>query len=53
MKFLTGGCSKYPIELLRDAGVDMESTEPVKEAIEVFQALVKQLEELMDEEDGI
>ena len=31
----------------------MESTEPVKEAIEVFQALVKQLEELMDEEDGI
>ena len=31
----------------------MESTEPVKEAIEVFQDLVKQLEELMDEEDGI
>src|SRR5690606_1475283 len=29
LSFLKGGCSKYPLDLLRDAGVDMESPEPV------------------------
>lgn len=53
MKFLTGGCVKYPIELLKDAGVDMESPKPVKDAMAVFEDFVNQLEQLMDEEDGI
>lgn len=53
MKFLTGGCAKYPIELLKDAGVDMESPKPVKDAMAVFEDFVNQLEQLMDEEDGI
>lgn len=47
MKFLTGGCSKYPIELLKLAGVDMTSPEPVKDAIKVFDDLIGQLEELL------
>lgn len=53
MKFLTGGCAKYPIELLKDAGVDMESPKPVKDAMAVFEDFVNQLEQLMDEKDGI
>ncbi|MBQ9765494.1 MAG: oligoendopeptidase F [Lachnospiraceae bacterium] len=47
MKFLTGGCSKYPIELLKLAGVDMASPEPVKAAMAVFEDLLNQFEELM------
>lgn len=35
--FLCGGCSKDPIELLRDAGVDMGTPKPVDEALEVFE----------------
>lgn len=45
-KFLSGGCSKYPIELLKIAGVDMEKPEPVKEALAVFAEFVKEMEEL-------
>lgn len=47
MKFLTGGCSKEPIELLRMAGVDMEKKEPVQEALAVFADLLDQFEELI------
>lgn len=47
MKFLTGGCSKYPIELLRLAGVDMASLEPVREAMKMFEELVSELGILM------
>lgn len=49
-KFLSGGCSLYPIELLRIAGVDMEKPEPVKEALAVFKEFVKQMEELTEEQ---
>jgi len=45
--FLKGGCSKYPLELLRDAGVDMESPEPVDRALARFEELVGELEELI------
>lgn len=45
--FLSGGCSKTPIELLLGAGVDMESPEPVESALVVFETLLKQMEEIM------
>ena len=45
--FLKGGCSKYPLDLLRDAGVDLESPEPVDTALQHFGSLVDQLEELL------
>ncbi len=48
-KFLSGGSSKYPIELLRIAGVDMEKPEPVKEALAIFAEFVKEMEELTQE----
>lgn len=44
MKFLKGGCSKDPIDLLKMAGVDMTSQEPVKEAMAVFSGLIDDLE---------
>src|SRR5688572_4407864 len=45
--FLKGGCSKWPLDLLRDAGVDMEKPEPVNTALAHFGRLVSELEELL------
>jgi len=42
--FLRGGCSKWPLELLRDAGVDLERPEPVATALGRFGQLVDELE---------
>ena len=36
LNLLRGGCSKDPISLLRDAGVDMSTSEPVERALAVF-----------------
>ncbi|MZH40754.1 MAG: oligoendopeptidase F [Nitrospinae bacterium] len=44
--FLKSGGSKYPIDLLRLAGVDMLSPEPVRTALTKFSALVDELEQL-------
>ena len=43
-KFLCSGGSRYPIESLKVAGVDMTSTAPVQSAINTFAALVKEME---------
>src|SRR5206468_7532473 len=45
--FLKGGCSKWPLDLLRDAGVDMETPEPVNAAMARFNTLVGELDELV------
>lgn len=45
--FLSGGCSKDPISLLRGAGVDMTSTKPVTDALKLFGELIDEMEELM------
>ena len=45
--FLSGGCSKSPIDLLKGAGVDMTSPEPVNQALELFGRLLDEMEELM------
>ncbi len=45
--FLKGGCSKDPLDLLRDAGVDMESPKPVDTALARFESLVDELDELI------
>lgn len=47
LEFLSGGSSDYPIELLRKAGVDMETPVPVSNALQVFTELVEKLEELL------
>jgi oligoendopeptidase F len=47
LNFLKGGCSKDPLDLLRDAGVDMEKPEPVDTALAYFRKLVDELDELL------
>jgi len=47
LSFLKGGCSKYPLDLLRDAGVDMTKPEPVQTALDRFESLVEELDELL------
>ena len=47
--FLSGGCSKTPIDLLKGAGVDMTSPEPVNQALELFGQLLDEMEALMQE----
>ena len=49
IRFLSGGCSKSPIDLLKDAGVDMTSAEPVEQAIALFGELLDEMESLMEE----
>ncbi len=46
-KFLSGGSSDYPIELLKKAGVDMSTKEPVRQALNLFGNLLDEMEELM------
>lgn len=43
LSFLKAGCSRYPIDILQSAGVDMRSPEPVTSAINKFGSLVEQL----------
>ncbi len=47
LQFLRGGCSKYPLDLLRDAGVDMTKPEPVQTALNRFGSLVEELDRLL------
>ncbi len=47
LNFLGGGCSKDPLELLRDAGVDMQQPAAVDTALEHFGRLVGELDELL------
>ncbi len=46
--FLESGGSKFPIETLRDAGVDMLRPEPVEKTLALFARRVKELAELLD-----
>ncbi len=46
-KFLKSGGSRYPIESLKLAGVDMERPEPVQAACDTFKSLIDQLENIL------
>ena len=47
LSFLKGGCSKWPLDLLRDAGVNMAEPEPVNAAMARFGRLVDELDDLL------
>ena len=47
IEFLKSGSSDHPVELLKIAGVDMGSPEPVRLAMETFKDLVDEFEKLM------
>ncbi|MFR6041863.1 MAG: M3 family metallopeptidase, partial [Dysosmobacter welbionis] len=44
LKFLSGGCSTDPVSLLKIAGVDMSTPQPVNDALELFGELIDELE---------
>ncbi len=46
-EFLKKGSSNYPIEILKNAGVDMTSPEPIEQACEVFEQKLDAFEKLM------
>ena len=48
-RFLKGGSSKDPIDLLRIAGVDMGEPKPILDALLLFENLLDQMEEIMEE----
>ncbi len=47
IEFLSGGCTKTPIELLKGAGVDMTTPEPINNALDLFDSLILEFEELL------
>jgi oligoendopeptidase F len=47
INFLSSGGSDYPINLLKKAGVDMTSTDPVNTALKTFSEMVDRLAKLI------
>ncbi|HVJ81008.1 MAG TPA: oligoendopeptidase F [Planctomycetia bacterium] len=48
LNFLKSGCSKFPLELLKGAGVDMTTPEPIDRALAKFDRLVDELDRLLE-----
>ena len=46
-KFLSGGCSTDPISLLKIAGVDMSTPDPINSALKLFDELLDEMESLI------
>ncbi|MBU5267492.1 oligoendopeptidase F [Virgibacillus proomii] len=49
INFLKAGSSDYPIEVLKKAGVDMNSKQPILDALQVFDEKLQQLEKMLSE----
>ncbi len=47
LDFLRSGGTRFPIETLTEAGVDMSSPAPIEAALDLFQRRVSELEELL------
>jgi len=47
LKFLSSGSSDYSIELLKKAGVDMTTPQPVRQAFQLFESHLEQMERLL------
>ena len=48
LEFLRRGSREYPLELLRIAGVDMSTSEPIDRALETYGERLEELEALLD-----
>jgi oligoendopeptidase F len=48
MNFLKKGGSNYPIDLLKESGVNLSTTKPIENTIEKFESLLKELEGIID-----
>jgi oligoendopeptidase F len=49
LKFLSSGKSKYPIDLLKDAGVDMTTDEPLELTLRKMNRVMEDMEQLLDQ----
>lgn len=47
LKFLSAGGSKYPIDILKDAGIDMTTSTPFEKAIAKMNRIMDEIEKLM------
>ena len=47
LTFLRSGSSNYSIELLKKAGVDMTTPEPIRQAFQLFESHLTQIEDLL------
>ena len=47
LAFLSAGGSKYPIELLKDAGVDMTTNEPLQLTLQKMNRVMDEMEKLL------
>ena len=47
-KFLSGGCSIAPVELLKIAGVNLETPAPIQDALNAFGEIIKEMETLVE-----
>lgn len=47
--FLQAGGSDYSLEILKKAGVDMSTPEPIIQSLDVFEQLINQMEQLINE----
>lgn len=46
-KFLSAGCSKDPVSILKDAGVDMSTKQPIADALKLFGNLIDEMDALV------
>ena len=46
-QFLSGGCTKSPVELLKIAGVNLETPEPIQNALNVLDNILNEMEALV------
>lgn len=51
VEFLSAGGSDYPIELLKNAGVDMTSTEPFEKTITSMNKVMDEIEKILDKRE--
>ena len=47
LEFLKSGCTQDPVSLLKLAGVDLSTSQPIDEALEVFGKAITEMEELL------
>ena len=48
LTFLKAGCSKYPIDLLKAAGVDMTTPDPIRDGMKLFEKMLDKAEVLVE-----
>jgi oligoendopeptidase F len=51
LQFISAGKSKYPIELLKDAGIDMTSAEPLELTVKKMNRVIDEMEKLLDKKE--